>query len=323
LISFLIQKTQDEGLRLDKYLVSQLSNLSRSKIQNWIRSGNILVNGLIKKTGYSLEINDEIKVDPPKVLEQNPKLLPENIDLDILHEDEDIIIINKQAGLVVHPGTGNPNGTLVNGLIHHFNSLSTINGETRPGIVHRLDADTSGVMVIAKTNAAHMHLSAQFQNREIKKKYIALTWGIWTDNNGEIDKPIARKKKDPTSYIVSDMGKQCSTKYEVEKKYRHLSKVSFFPKTGRTHQIRVHSAYLGFPIFGDEKYGGGIAKTRGFLPEFSQFYKRKIKRLKRHALHANRLEFTHPASKENIYFESSLPPDFLNLVNSIESFYEG
>ena len=320
MISFHIQNAEDVGLRLDKFLVSQMPDHSRSRIQNWIRSGNILVNGLNRKTGYSLEPNDEIKVNPPKVVDQNSNLMPEQMDLNILFEDEEIVIINKPAGLVVHPGTGNRTGTLVNGLIDHFNSLSDLNGQTRPGIVHRLDADTSGIMVIAKTNMAHANLADQFQDRKIKKKYTAITWGLWTENSGEIDQPIARKKQDPTSYIVSIHGKSSLTKFEVEKKYRHLSKVSFFPKTGRTHQIRVHSAYLGFPIFGDEKYGGGLSKTRGFLPEFTHFYKQKMKRLNRHALHATRLEFTHPATKKSIFFESPLPSNFFNLVEAIESF---
>ena len=322
MISFHIQNAEDVGLRLDKFLVSQMPDHSRSRIQNWIRSGNILVNGLNRKTGYSLEPNDEIKVNPPKVVDQNSNLMPEQMDLNILFEDEEIVIINKPAGLVVHPGTGNRTGTLVNGLIDHFNSLSDLNGQTRPGIVHRLDADTSGIMVIAKTNMAHANLADQFQDQKIKKKYTAITWGLWTENSGEIDQPIARKKQDPTSYIVSIHGKSSLTKFEVEKKYRHLSKVSFFPKTGRTHQIRVHSAYLGFPIFGDEKYGGGLSKTRGFLPEFTHFYKQKMKRLNRHALHATRLEFTHPATKKSIFFESPLPSDFFNLVEVIESFYD-
>ena len=322
MISFNIQNAEDVGLRLDKFLVSQMPDHSRSRIQNWIRSGNILVNGLNRKTGYSLEPNDEIKVNPPKVVDQNSNLMPEQMDLNILFEDEEIVIINKPAGLVVHPGTGNRTGTLVNGLIDHFNSLSDLNGQTRPGIVHRLDADTSGIMVIAKTNMAHANLADQFRDRKIKKKYTAITWGLWTENSGEIDQPIARKKQDPTSYIVSIHGKSSLTKFEVEKKYRHLSKVSFFPKTGRTHQIRVHSAYLGFPIFGDEKYGGGLSKTRGFLPEFTHFYKQKMKRLNRHALHATRLEFTHPATKKSIFFESPLPSDFFNLVEVIESFYD-
>ena len=192
MISFHIQQSEVVGLRLDKYLVSQMPDYSRSRIQSWIRSSNVLVNGLNRKTGYTLELNDIINVDPQEIVEINSNLIPEKMDLDILFEDEEIVNINKPAGLVVHPGTGISTETLVNGLVNHFNSLSDLNGQIRPGIVHRLDANTSGIMVIAKTNMAHANLADQFLNRQVKKKYTALTWGLWTEDSGEIDQTIAR-----------------------------------------------------------------------------------------------------------------------------------
>ena len=323
MILFRILQVGDVGLRLDRYLVSQLPDYSRTKIQGWIKSGAVLVNNQVRKTGYALEQNDEISIQIPDPIEPLTDLEPERMDLDILFEDESIAIIDKPAGLVVHPGTGNRNGTLVNGLVHHFNSLSDVNGQLRPGIVHRLDADTSGLIIIAKTNSAHAFLADQFQKRQVQKKYTAIVWGIISNDHGEINEPIDRSRKDPTSYLVSPEGKSAITEYKVESKFRHLSQVSFFPKTGRTHQIRVHAAHLGFPIFGDEKYGGGLAKTRGFLPEFTQLYQKEMKKLNRHALHASRLEFTHPDTKKPIIFEAPFPSEFLNLINAIESFYDG
>ena len=323
MIFFQIHRSKDAGLRLDRFLASNISDHSRSRIQTWIRSGCVLVNGTQRKTGYALELNDEIQVDPPAEDPSLHDLYSEPMDLDILYEDEQIAVLNKPAGLVIHPGVGNSTGTLVHGLLYHFQALSDLNGAVRPGIVHRLDRDTSGIILIAKTNQAHAHLADQFQNREVKKEYSGLTWGIWPETEGEINKPIGRRKKDPTTYSVSGEGKPSFTRFEVEKQLRHLALVSFFPKTGRTHQIRVHAAHMGFPIFGDETYGGGLAKTRGFLPEFTHLYKQEMNRFNRHALHARRLEFLHPEKKEPVIFETPLPKEYLNLVNSIESFYEG
>ena len=305
---------------MDKFLVSKIPDRTRSKIQTWIRSGAVLVNNSRRKTGYAMELNDLIEISVPDERDDNNNILPEPLKIDLLYEDDQVAVVNKPAGLVVHPGIGNLTGTLVNGLINHFKKLSDINGRVRPGIVHRLDKDTSGVILIAKTNDAHAKIAKQFADRKVKKQYTALVWGRWKTKIGEIDKPIARTKKDHTLYAVLENGKPSITGYKIEKEFRHITEMSFFPKTGRTHQIRVHAAHIGFPVFGDQKYGGGITKARGFLPEFSRFYDQELKLFKRNALHAKRLEIIHPSTKKPIIFEAPLPKEYLNLINSIESF---
>ncbi len=313
-----VNQIEQIGKRLDHYLVNQLAKYSRSRVQSFIRSGQVLVNGNKCKTGYSLEMNDIIQVDVPKQESNFKKLIPENLNLNIIHEDESIIVINKPAGIIVHPGIGVNSGTVANGLAYHFRKLSNINGDLRPGVVHRLDKDTSGVMIIAKTNSAHAFLADQFKERKVKKKYIGLTWGVWDNEKGEINKPLLRDKKDPTKYSICVNGKNSITKYEVQKLFRHSSLVSFFPLTGRTHQIRVHASYYGHPIFGDEKYGGGVSRSKGFLPEFKSHYKRMIDKFNRHALHAEKLELIHPISKEIVKFDAPLPKEYLDLVKSID-----
>jgi len=321
LINYKIQH-EEVGKRLDKFLVSKILNLSRSKIQKLIRQGYVLVNGLKYKTGYLLEIDDVINVSEIINEKFEDNLIPEPIDLDIEYEDSEIVILNKPSGLVVHPGAGISKGTLANALIYHFNNLSKINGNLRPGIVHRLDSDTSGLIIIAKTNQAHRFLSDQFQKRKIKKEYTAITWGNWSPKSGFIDKPIVRKKNDPTSFCVGKNGRASYTKFKFKQNLNHFSMVSFFPKTGRTHQIRVHSKFLGFPIFGDKKYGGGKTKTRGFLPEFKKIYSKFLDEFNGHALHANKISFIHPSTKKNLDIEIGLPNRFLNLINSINGIYE-
>ena len=320
MIFYQIKKPKDIGKRLDRFVVSSLKNYSRSKIQSFIKTGCILVNGEKCKTGYSLDINDEILINLPNDNLNPIKLEPENLELDVIFEDEYLIAINKTAKMVVHPGVNATNGTLVNGLIYHFKQLSDINGEMRPGIIHRLDKGTSGVILIAKSNMAHSNLAEQFQNREIRKQYIALTWGIWKNKKGQINQPISRDKKDYRKYRVKSPGKSSITNYEVKKEFNHCSLIAFFPKTGRTHQIRVHSAYYGNPIFGDIKYGGGKERAKGFLNEFTSFYKKQIDSFPRQALHAYRLEFIHPINKEIINLEAPLSKDFLNLIDSFTLF---
>jgi 23S rRNA pseudouridine1911/1915/1917 synthase len=322
LINFEIQHEKYVGLRLDKFLVSNISGFSRSKIQNNIRLGKVLVNGNKCKTGYLLDIDD--KIDFEEIIEKQTenKLIPQKINLNIEFEDSQIIILNKPAGLVVHPGAGIDRGTLANGLKYHFNKLSQTNGVLRPGIVHRLDADTSGVMIIAKTNEAHQFLANQFQKRQVEKEYTAITWGKWNPKFGVIDKPIARKKKDPTSFYVCEKGKASSTKFKHKRDLNHFSLVSFFPKTGRTHQIRVHSKYLGYPIFGDKKYGGDKARAYGFISELKKIYCKLLDDFKGHALHANKISFIHPGTKKQVNFEIKLPKRFVHLINSISTIYE-
>jgi 23S rRNA pseudouridine1911/1915/1917 synthase len=211
LINIRVQHDKDVGKRLDKFLVSNIIDYSRSKIQRHIRGGNVLVNGSKLKTGYLLEINDIINFKEIVEKKSETDLIPEAIDLNQEYEDSDIIILNKPAGLVVHPGAGVQRGTLANALKYHFNKLSEVNGIFRPGIVHRLDADTSGILIIAKTNQAHRFLADQFQKRQIKKEYTAITWGKWNPEAGIIDKPIARMRKDPTSFCVAEKGKDSLT----------------------------------------------------------------------------------------------------------------
>ena len=317
-----IGSKDDAGTRLDHFLAKSLSDHSRSKIQYYIRSGKILVNNNYCKTGYALELNDLISMSFPDEKSDQSLITPEPMNLDILFEDEDIAVINKPSGLVVHPGKGNSTKTLANGIIHHFSCLSNLNGFTRPGIVHRLDKDTSGLIIIAKNNSAHSELSEQFKNRQVKKEYSGLTWGLWEDKDSLIDKHIQRDKKDPTKFCVSSSGKKSITKFKVDKEFQHCSLIRFFPITGRTHQIRVHSASLGHPIFGDEKYGGGLSKTKGYINEYSKSYYKLMKDFGRHCLHAKKLELTHPSSKKVISFESTLPKGFIRLIKKLESLFE-
>ena len=260
-----------------------------------------------------------ISILHPERKKEMSTISPEPMDLEILYEDEDIAVINKPSGMVVHPGKGNTTKTLANGIVHHFNHLSNVNGLTRPGIVHRLDKDTSGLILIAKSNSAHNILSKQFKNRQVKKEYYALTWGLWKEKEGQIDNPLQRDRKDPTRFCISLNGKKSVTKFQMYKEFQHSSLIKFFPKTGRTHQIRVHSSSLGHPIFGDEKYGGGLSKTKGFINEYSIAYQRSMRNFDRYGLHAKKLEFFHPRSKLLINFEAELPKEFNKLIKNLDN----
>ena len=322
MIEIIAKLLNDNNVRLDAYIKKYINGYSRTKINFWIKSNLVNVNGLHQKPSYLVQNNDKIHINIPKNQFNPKKIEPIKMDLDIIYEDDTIVIINKPVGLVVHPGNGNPSNTLVNGLVHHFESLSDINGSNRPGIVHRLDADTSGLIVVAKNNIAHEDLSTQFQNRKVAKAYFGITWGNWKEKTGIIDMSIKRNKKDPTKFSVFNKGKKSITRFEVTKEFRHLSLVKFYPETGRTHQIRVHSSFKGNPIFGDKKYGGAETKTRGFLPEYNKIYRRMLIDFRGHALHAKSIGFTHPKTNKMVSFNSPLPSQFQNLVNLIDKYYD-
>tara|TARA_B110000438_G_scaffold232632_1_gene228392 strand:- start:47 stop:1009 length:963 start_codon:yes stop_codon:yes gene_type:complete len=303
------------NMRLDKYLSEQFDHFSRSKIQSLISDGKVTINGLKEKSSYRLNGNESIVVYYEKCDNSTNNHIAQEIPLNIIFEDDDILIIDKQSGLGVHPGTGMNDNTLLNGLMYYTSSLSDINGPSRLGIVHRLDKETSGVMVVAKTNFAHKHIAKQFEKRNVLKTYVGLTWGIWESKEGNIDRSIKRKRSDPTMYTVHKAGRNAFTSYKVQDSWRYISKVQFNPRTGRTHQIRVHSSYMGHPIISDQKYGGGNKRVKGFLPEVSKELKNIIHVFNRHALHAKVIEFIHPKTLDNVKYSSPLPNDFTHAIN--------
>ena len=313
-----LSAVEGKGLRLDKFLSNQLPELSRTKIQKMINDGLVFVNNTEVKASLILVGSEFITYTVPDLNINIKDISPQEIPLEILYEDNFIIAINKQPGLIVHPGNGHTSGTLANGLVYYFDQLSDLNGFLRPGIVHRLDKDTSGVILIAKDNASHRKLASQFQNRAIKKEYFAITWGIWKDFKGSINNAIKRKRSDPTSYHIDKEGREAVTNYELIKQGQYLSSITFYPKTGRTHQIRVHSSSMNHPIFGDNKYGGGDQKIKGFTPEVNKLLKKLLNNIGRQALHAKKIVFKHPDNDKLISIEAPIPLDIKNIENNID-----
>lgn len=311
-------------IRLDKYLSSLMENESRNIIQQHIKNSSIIVNGKSIKPSYLLQDGDVIDVlinFEKKIV--NSALVPEDIDIDVLYEDQDIIAVNKPSGLVIHPGIQNENGTLANGLVYHFDNLSDVNGKNRRGIVHRLDANTSGVVLVAKNNESHQWLANQFKTRTIQKVYYAITWGKWSMIEGIIEGKMIRKKSDPTSYTIdnSGNGKYSKSFFKVIKKFSNFSCLEFRPHTGRTHQIRVHASSVGNPIFGDEKYGGGIKKSNEFNPKFGKSASNLISTINRHALHASSIEFELMNSNgKRIKIDSPMPKELISLEKSLTKY---
>jgi len=312
--------TKYSGNRIDKFLQLQFSNISRTKIQTLIREGLVKLNNCtICETSKKIKHEDVIEIkfpSPKETLIQGQK-----IPLNILYEDNHIIIINKSAGVVVHPGAGNYDKTLVNGLLYHYQEkLSTVGGKLRPGIVHRIDKDTSGLIVVAKNDFAHNYLSKQFSAHSIKRTYEALVWGSLKPQNGKINEKISRNIRNRQLMAVSkNSGKIAITNYKTLKIFKNLNlpKISFIEcklETGRTHQIRVHMNFKGNPIVGDKSYG----KSRKKFQKIDRNLEKKINNFNRQALHAKSLGFIHPSTKKEIFFEAKRPKDFDVLIKSLK-----
>ena len=298
---FEFQIEQKSG-RVDKYLTTELDTMSRSKVQNLIADGYVIVNGETIKANYKLETGDKVEVFVPEPGAVDVEA--EDIPLDIIYEDKDIVLINKAQGMVVHPGAGNPNGTLVNALLFHIKDLSGINGEIRPGIVHRLDKDTSGILIVAKNDEAHVNLSEQLQNRTVKRKYWALVHGVLPHEHGTINAPIGRDPKDRQKFTVIKGGKEAISHFRVLERIQKFSLMEVSLETGRTHQIRVHLNYIDHPVAGDKIYG-----PKKSLEGNGQF------------LHARMLEFTHPRTGETMSFEAELPALFEETLDRLRKDY--
>ncbi|HEY5524481.1 MAG TPA: RluA family pseudouridine synthase [Clostridium sp.] len=295
---FIVEKSF-EGERVDKYLSMIVEGKSRSYLQGLITKGNILINDKEVKSNYKLKDLDEIEIILPQPIEL--KVDSEDIPLNVLYEDSDVIVVNKKRGMVVHPAPGNYNGTLVNALLFHCKDLSTINGVVRPGIVHRIDKDTTGILVVAKNDEAHNFLSNQLRNHSMKREYYALVEGKIKEDKGTIDKPLGRNKRDRLKIGIVEDGRRAITHYEVIERHKSTTLVKCVLETGRTHQIRVHMSSIGHPLLGDPLYG---------------LKKQKFK-LDGQMLHAKTLGFIHPTSKAYIEFASELPEDYEKLLEKL------
>ncbi|TVP52021.1 MAG: RluA family pseudouridine synthase [Mongoliibacter sp.] len=314
---FKIDKGQAQ-IRIDKFLTDKIANATRNKLQQAIDAGHVLVNDKQVKTNYKVKPLDSIRIYLEKPI-LHTEVVPENIPLDIVYEDDSLMIVNKAAGMVVHPAHGNWTGTLVNALVYYFNQLPTMPGNTgRPGLVHRIDKDTSGLLVIAKTEEAMTHLANQFFNHSIERTYIAMIWGEPEANEGTINAHVGRSAKDRRivdTFPDGDQGKHAITHWKVIQPLRYVSLVQCQLETGRTHQIRAHMKHIGHPLFNDAMYGGDKIRKGTQFSKYKSFVKNCFDILPRQALHAKSLGFIHPKSGEKLYFESPLPKDFSAVVD--------
>lgn len=315
--SFNVEKGQSP-LRIDKYLMNFIENATRTKIQAAAKNGSILVNDIPVKSSYKVKGNDKIRVlftHPP----HENLLVGENIPIEIVYEDDQLLVVNKPAGMVVHPGHGNYSGTLINALIYHFDNLP-LNSSDRPGLVHRIDKDTSGLLVVAKTEEAMNHLSLQFAEKTSEREYVALVWGNMVDDEGSIEGNIGRHPKNRLQNTVfmgddAEKGKPAVTHYKVIERLGYVTLVSCKLETGRTHQIRVHLKHIGHTLFNDERYGGDKILKGTTFTKYKQFVDNCFKVLPRQALHAKTLGFVHPKSKKTMRFTSDLPEDMQQCID--------
>lgn len=313
-----------EAMRLDKFLIHRIEKISRNKVQDHIKAGNVLVNEKAVKANYKVRAGDEISIvmeEPPKEFE----IKAENISLNIVHEDEDIIVVNKKAGMVVHPGFGNYTGTLVNALTYHFELPKNPQGDPRPGLAHRIDKNTSGLLIVAKNEYAMTHLAKQFFDHTVKRKYIALVWGNVEENEGTINAYIGRDTKDRKkfrTYDDPDDGREAITHFKVLERFAYVSLIECELETGRTHQIRVHMKSIGHPIFQDDTYGGDRILKGPPHTKYKQYIQNCFKIIKRQALHAQTLGFIHPKSEKLIRFESELPSDMAEVIDKWRNYIQ-
>ena len=301
----------DAGVRLDAFLASQIPGWSRARLQRLIENEDVLVNGKPGKPSYKLREHDDVEVE--LIAATTTSFAPEAIPIEIVYEDDTLVVVNKPAGLVVHPAAGIHSGTLANALAYHFQQLPNA-GSVRPGIVHRLDRDTSGLLVVAKTEAALENLSDQFRARSVYKSYAALVHGRVSADSGRVDQPLARDPANRTRMAVVRGGRSALSLFRVNRRFNRFTLLDVELKTGRTHQIRVHLAWLKHPVVGDETYGGGRDNT---IQDAK--LRAHIRNLGRHFLHAEKLAFTHPGTGERAEFHSPLPPELLSLLSEIEN----
>ena len=299
--------------RLDLFLRQRCPDLSRSRIQTLVKDGGVSVNGAAMRPAYLVQAGDRIEMTMPAL--QTLQAVPEHIPLDIVYEDGDLLVVNKASGMTVHPAPGAPDGTLVNALLHHCVDLSGINGVLRPGIVHRLDKETSGLMVVAKSDTAHRHLAEQLQERQIERRYSALLWGIPKEERGMVDAPLGRSAKNRKKMGVVEEGRSARTHYSVIERHGFTSLAELKLETGRTHQIRVHMQHLGHPVFGDPVYAGR-ERTEGIRPEMRRRARWMLSLIKRQALHARQLRFRHPSTGEAMVFCADWPADMRDVIEA-------